>query len=392
MLENKKIAIVANSTWNIYNFRQDLIRMFKAESCKVIVIAPIDEYIHYLNGSYFTKHIPLHHLNSQSQSPLEEWRCFWELYHIYRKEKPDIILHFTIKPNLYGSIAARFLKIPCVSTITGLGFSFLKREKLSTFFTLLYRFALRKNKRVLFHNDEDNLLFQKLNITSNTQGKVVPGSGVNTNYFHPSFNIINKDKFCFLFAGRLLKDKGLEEFIQASIQCRAFLKRAEFWVVGQLNEENPNTISKTDLLDWVEKRYIKYLGAEKDIRPIIAQCNVLVLPSYREGKPKSLLEAMSMAKPVITTDVPGCRDLVEHEINGLIVPPKDSFSLAEAMVRLYNMSDVDVNKMGLSGRSLVEDHFSIAKVLDCYRNIVTEILIHSNQDNSSVAIEENINK
>ena len=163
-------------------------------------------------------------------------------------------------------------------------------------------------------------------------------------------------------------------------------------MVGQLNEENPNTISKTDLLDWVEKRYIKYLGAEKDIRPIIAQCNVLVLPSYREGKPKSLLEAMSMAKPVITTDVPGCRDLVEHEINGLIVPPKDSFSLAEAMVRLYNMSDAEVNKMGLSGRSLVEDHFSIAKVLDCYRNIVTEILIHSNQDNSSVGIKENINK
>jgi glycosyltransferase involved in cell wall biosynthesis len=242
-MQRLKIAIVANSCWNIYNFRKELIRHFKMTGHQVIVIAPVDEYIHYLNESYFTKHIDIHHLDSLKLTPLKDVLFFRELYQIYKREKPDLIFHFTIKPNIYGSIAAKLLGIKCISTLTGLGYSFSKL-KYRLVFNSIYKWALSKNEKVAFHNSDDlNLFINKKWITSD-KGIVIPGSGVDTNVFNPQTISDKNEKFVFLFAGRLLKDKGLEEFVAAAIEARSIIKNAEFWIIGEYNTSNKNSISK----------------------------------------------------------------------------------------------------------------------------------------------------
>lgn len=316
----KTIAIVANSSWNIYNFRQPLIKQLKLAGYRVLVIAPVDEYIHYLNDSYFTRHIPLRFLAAQRKNPLWDLLLLWELYRIYRREKPGLVLHFTIKPNIYGSLAARWAGIRSVPTVTGLGYAFLHNGLLSRLARSLYQLAFRGIARAIFHNEDDRRLFirEKLIVEENTM--VIPGSGVNTNHFRP-LPRPDTDKVVFLFIGRLLHDKGIREFATAARELRRLAPRAECWVVGQLNPEYPAAVTQQELLQWIEEHHIHYLGSTKDVRPFIKQAHALVLPSYREGLPRAIIEAMAMGKPIITTDTAGCRETVEPGCNGYLTPP-----------------------------------------------------------------------
>ena len=384
-MQHKKIAIVANSTWNIYNFRQELIKLLKHEQYKIIVIAPVDEYIHYLNGTYFTKHIALQHLNAQSGNPIQDLRLIYELYKIYKEEKPDLVIHFTIKPNIYGSIAARLLKIKSISNVTGLGYTFVNQNKLSILLLNLYRFAFKSCHTVVFHNNEDAALFKQLQIVTAEQIKVIEGSGVNTDFFHPRENK-KHSHFTFLFVGRLLKDKGVQEFVHAVKRCRPIIKNAEFWMVGQLNENNPGSIKKIDLLNWVDQRIIKYFGADKNIKHYLSQADVLVLPSYREGMPKAVLEAMAMGKVIITTDVAGCRDTVVHGKNGFLVPAKDDVSLSELMVKLYQLSDEEIQKMGDMSRDIAEQRFDIKIILSQFLEMVNHCLNEDFKNTNTISI------
>ncbi len=369
----KKIAIVANSTWNIYNFRLNLIRQFRTKGYRVIVIAPVDEYIHYLNESHFTKHISLQHLSPQSKNPFKELLLLRELYKIYKREKPDLILHYTIKPNIYGSIAARWAKIPCISTVTGLGYTFLNYGFYTRLIKPLYKFAFQSNQKIVFHNNDDQELFTKLNLISQEKSRVIKGSGVNTNFFRPLKGNVDNRKFIFLFVGRLLYDKGIVEFIQASKQVRQIIKNAECWVVGELNSKNPSNIPKRELLQWVENRYIRYWGATNDIRDFIKKADVMVLPSYREGMPRAVLEAMSMGKPIITTDTAGCRESIAHDKNGYLVPVKDHLALAEAMVKIYSLDQDKLEQMGKESRTKVLKEFDEKIINQRYLELAEEI-------------------
>lgn len=367
-----KIAIVANSCWNIYNFRLELIRHFKMAGHEIIVIAPVDEYIYYLNENYFTKHIPIQHLDSQHISPLWDIMFFRELYNIYKTESPDLILQFTIKPNIYGSIAAKFLGIKCISTLTGLGSTFGK-WKFEFILKALYKFALSRNKKIGFHNRDDLNLFVDLKLVDVSKAIVIPGSGVDTNKFKKQLIVNKSEHFVFLFVGRLLKDKGLVEFVKAAIEARSIVKSAEFWVIGEYNPFNPNSVDKNDLLDWIESRIIKYHGYERDVRKYLNKADVVVLPSYREGLPRAILEAMSMERPIITTDVPGCRDLVKNGWNGLLVPSKNIHQLAEAMVSMYNFNDEHRLLMGKNSRQLVLEKFDLNIILHAYDDLIEEL-------------------
>ena len=369
----KKIAIVANSTWNIYNFRLNLIRQFRSKGYRVIVIAPIDEYIHYLNESHFTKHISLTHLSPQSRNPFKDILLVRELYKIYKREKPDLVLHYTIKPNIYGSIAARLAGIPCISTVTGLGYTFLNRGASTGLIKSLYRFAFQKNRKVIFHNHDDQRLFIQQKLIDETASQVIKGSGVNTNFFRPIKPKIEEEKFIFIFVGRLLYDKGIVEFIQAAIQVRQIIKNAECWVVGELSPKNPSNIPKKKLLQWVENRYIRYWGATKDIRLFLKKADVLVLPSYREGMPRAVLEAMAMGKPIITSDTAGCKEAVDHDVNGYLVPVRDPLSLAEAMVNIYNLDQEDLDRMGQESRQKVLNEFDEKIINQKYLELIQEI-------------------
>lgn len=369
----KKIAIVANSTWNIYNFRINLIRKFRLQGYRVIVIAPVDEYIHYLNESHFTKHIPLTHLSPQSKNPIKDLLLIRELYKIYKEEKPDLVLHYTIKPNIYGSIAARWAGIPCMSTVTGLGYTFLNQGIYTRIAKALYKYAFKSNSRTIFHNHDDQNLFKRLKLIPDEISTVIKGSGVDTTFFRPFKAKKNKDKFIFLFVGRLLYDKGIVEYIQAALKVKPIIKNAECWVVGELNAKNPSNIPKKKLLQWVENRYIRYWGATNDIRNFNKNVDIIVLPSYREGMPRAVLEGMAMGKPIITTSTSGCREAVEDNVNGYLVPIRDSISLAEAMVKMYNLDEDKFIKMGEESRNKALNEFDEKIINQQYLDLVNGV-------------------
>lgn len=386
----KKIALVTNSTWNIYNFRQGLIKKLHSEGHEIIVIAPVDEYIHYLNDSYFTKHIPLKHLAPQSKSPLKELLLIKELYYIYIKESPDLVLHYTIKPNIFGSIAARLAGISSISTITGLGYTFLEKGLTNQVVKRLYKFAFQHLQKVIFHNSDDRSLFETNGLISSDKALVIPGSGVNTNYFRPISIHPNNDRFVFLFIGRLLYDKGIIEFAEAAKQLKEKLPKAEFWVVGESEAKNPSVVSKKDLLTWVENQFIHYQGPTNEIRKFIKKANVIVLPSYREGMPRAILEGMAMGKPIITTDTPGCRETVNG--NGFIINPKDVSALANAMTKMYFSDTHTYELMSIRSRELALKVFDEKIIINKYLDIINSILEkkqYSNKQLKKVYINNN---
>ncbi|NET34803.1 MAG: glycosyltransferase family 4 protein, partial [Cyanothece sp. SIO1E1] len=337
--QRKTIAIVTNSCWNIYNFRQELIRDLQQKGYKILVIAPVDEYVHYLNKMSALQHIPITKLQAHSRSINKDLKLLIELQRVYRKYKPDLILHFTIKPNIYGSIAASSLGIPSIATITGLGRSFLQAGWMTFLVGKLYKFAFRKIPQVLFHNPDDKDIFIRNQWLKPKKGIVVNGSGLNTTFYRPRKKP-ETGKFIFLFVGRLLNDKGIREFLQCSQYLQEVTERGACWVVGELDPQNPDTVNKQLLLEAIQKRHVRYFGKVSDVRSFIEKVDVVVLPSYREGMPRAILEAMSMGKPIITTDSAGCRQTINPTVkNGLLVPTRDTIALGQAMLQLYQCNE-----------------------------------------------------
>ena len=345
---SKTIAVVANNCWNIYNFRQPLLRAFAQAGYRVIVIAPVDEYVRYLDHNTFAAHIPLRQLDPQGKNPLRDLLLLRELYRIFRRERPELILTFTVKPNIYGNIAARALGLRGVPTLTGLGYSFMHQSLLARTARLLYKWAMRRVGFALFHNHTDRALFSLEEVVPLQRSAVVPGSGLDTQHFRPRLKKKN-GRFVFLFMGRLLYDKGIAEYAAAARRLRYRYPNAEFWVAGELDAQNPAAIPKEQMLRWVESGLLRYFGKVADVRPLLQRCDVMSLPSYREGMPRAVLEAMAMARPVITTLAPGCREAVTEEC-GWRVPVEDAESLAEAMEEAMQLPPEQLEEMGKAAR------------------------------------------
>ena len=365
--------IVDNSAWNIYNFRMPLVRKLSQLHKDIFVVSPIDEYIHYLNETNFIKHIPCNHLMPRSRNPFRDLLLIAELFIIYLRVKPDLILHFTIKPNTFGNIVARMLGIPTISVVTGLGFTFLNPKGINRFIPSLYRFAFQKIKKLVLYNADDKEVFISQKIVPPSKCMIVPGSGVNTQHFQPRVNEQNSGNFIFLFIGRLLKDKGLVEYVEASRRIRESHPNAECWVVGDFHDVNPAAVPKETLLEWVENKDIHYLGKVMDVREVISKAHVLVLPSYREGVPRVVLEAMSMGKPVVTTDAAGCRETVVHGKNGFIVPIKNPGALALAMTTLIEAPQQELDNMGKNSRQRAMTFFDEKIIVDTYVKLLQQL-------------------
>lgn len=348
---NTTIALVANSTWNFFNFRMNIVKAIIERGYRVVLISPKDEYLEPLLEKFEVDHIPLKHLKRKGINPAKEILLINELKQIYKRINPDLVIHFTIKPNIYGNYVAKKLGIKSICVVTGLGYVFLHETYFSRIAKLLYRYSFSKSDLVVFENKDDKDLFIELDLVPADKASYVKGCGVNLDYYKPLLEARkNNNKTIFTFIGRLMYDKGIVEFIRAAEELKFNYKNVEFWLVGEIDDGNPASINNQQLIEWVESGIVKYFGQIKDIRPLIEKSDCVVLPSYREGMSRLLTEAIAMEKPVISSDTPGCKDIVDDGENGFLVPIKNSEALLEAFVKFLELDEPQRQSMGKKGR------------------------------------------
>lgn len=299
---------------------------------------------------------PLHQLSRKGTNPMQDIQLVRELTKMYRYHQIDLAIHFTIKPNIYGSIAARRAGIPSISVITGLGYTFLSQGLTSRIARKLYRYAFQRNQLTIFQNPEDRALFMQIKLIPEERSTVVLGSGIDTDYF-ASITPVPKSP-TFLFIGRLLHDKGVRELLEGFTLYAESHPEAKLIIVGERDPQNPASVSETYLRKYRENNSIDFVGYQSDVRPFIHEASAVVLPSYREGVPRTLLEALSMGRPIITTDVPGCREVIVPGENGLIVPCRDARALSIAFEKFQRLDDSVKQEMGRKSRKLAETLFS----------------------------------
>ena len=357
MPERKRIVLVANTTWNIFNFRLNVIQKLVDEGHEVYVLAPVDEYIAYKENFPGVVHIGLSHLDRDSTNPLKDLLLVGELYRKYKKIKPSLIIHYTHKPNIFGSIAAMFAKIKSINVITGLGYSFIHKGWINTAMKALYRMVSSKAVLTVFENQDDLKLFIEEGLVDEDRAVSIKGCGVDSSYYLPQPNGILHEATTFTFIGRLLKDKGVREFAEAAKVIKARYPKTHFVMLGDFDQENPSTIERDQLLDWLNNDVVEYRGFVRDVRPYVSKSDCIILPSYREGLPRIILEGMAMAKPIITCDTAGCRETVDSGINGFLVQPRNVAALVSGIEQFMDLSAEEQKEMGRKGRAMVEELF-----------------------------------
>jgi glycosyltransferase involved in cell wall biosynthesis len=364
------VIILVNSSWNAVNYRSGLISQLLQDGYKVTVVAPVDKYSDRL-GKLGCKHVPIS-INRRSLNPIYEIITLWEVCKIIKSEDAGLILTFTIKPNIYGSLAARVLGVPVICNVSGLGYAFSRNNWLSLLAALMYRCALRHSSKVFFQNLNDLSLFVSRGIIRKEISDTVPGSGVNLQKY--SIQVLpGQEKVRFLFIGRLLWDKGIKEYIEAAVLVKRRGCNAEFWILGPFDEDNRAAVGPEIVKRWVNETGVAYLGSCDNVMEYIARVDCVVLPSYREGTPRSLLEAGAMGRPIIATDVPGCRSVVDDGVNGFLCQPRDSNDLAEKILKFLCMKPSEREEMGFLGRRKVETCFDEKIVVRRYLDAIKQI-------------------
>jgi glycosyltransferase involved in cell wall biosynthesis len=344
-----------------------LIRALKDAGYEPVVIAPQDQAAEARMNALDVERIALG-MDRSGANPGADLRLLARYRTLLRQLRPVAYLGYTIKPNIYGSLAAASLGIPALPNVSGLGTAFIRGGALQGVVTALYRVGFARAPVVFFQNDEDRQLFVARRIVRADQARVLPGSGVDLERFAPASP--PPDPLAFLLIARLLRDKGVVEFADAARSLRAELPNARFQLLGPIDEGNRTAISRAELDSWVRDGVIEHLGTTDDVRPSIAAASAVVLPSYREGLPRSLLEAGAMARPLIATDVPGCRDVVEEGVNGYLCRARDARSLAQAMRRFADLPPAERLAMGDAGRRKVQERFSEEFVVRAYLDVL----------------------
>jgi glycosyltransferase involved in cell wall biosynthesis len=349
-------------------------RALKEKGYEVIAVSPKDgKYSELLRKEF--GFFAVKNLDRKGTNPIKDLKLFFEYFLLFRKLTPNLVINFTIKPNIYGSISAGLLGIPSISVITGLGYVFIRESWLTKLVKLLYWLAFRFNRAVVFLNPED---LNTLRNISKEKSFLIESEGIDIKHFDPELcKEAKKDEFTFLFVGRLLTDKGIYELIKAFERLKKENPKVKLIIVGSPDEGNPNSVSKGELEKWVKEGLIEWHGFQEDVRPFYCMADCVVLPSYREGVPRVLLEAMAMEKPIITTDAPGCRSVCVDGVNGFLVKPRDVDSLYLAMKRIVELGDEKLREFGKAGRKLAEEKYSVEKIVGEYINLIEAILSKS---------------
>jgi len=366
---SSSVVVSANSLWNIANFRAGLIKVLAAHGFEVVVSAPF--------GPELPRDLPVRfrpiEMDRSGMNPLADSLLLARYLGLLRQLRPAAYLSFTIKPNIYGALAARLAGVPAVPNVSGLGTAFIRGGLLGAFVGILYRLAFGKCEVVFFQNPDDRDLFIERRIIAPQQARLLPGSGIDLNKFSPAPKLSDGPP-TFLLIARLLADKGVREFVEAAQLTQARHPGTRFQILGGLDPENRTAIGKEELDRWVGSGAIEYLGPTDDVRPHIAAASAVVLPSYREGLPRSLLEGGAMARPLIASDVPGCREIVKDGVTGLLCQVRSPSSLADAMARFAAMNVDQRQALGDAARAKVETEYDERAVIDAYLEVLKPLI------------------
>ena len=354
-----KIAVLSSHTPSLFWFRVDMMKEFISRGYEVVAIGnePSEKWkdrFNELGVRYIGTNIQRNGTN-----PFKDLCTLKSLYSLLKKENPDKVFTYQAKTIIYGNIACKLLGIKEVySLIAGMGSIFLKEDFKTKILRKIiieeYKISLKHCKKIFFQNNDDVDVFKKNNIINTNKIVMIPGSGVNLDKFKPQSL---PSEVSFECISRLIKDKGIKEYLQAAKIVKKDYPNTRFILVGPY-DSNPSAISKEEIQYYVDKNIVEYYGETDDVRPYLEQCSVYVLPSYREGMPKTVLEAMASKKAIITTDVPGCKETVIDGYNGYLVPAKDPIALANKMIELINNKDI-IKQMSINSRKLVEEKFDV---------------------------------
>ena len=367
-----RVALVINTSWNIWNFRASLVRALQAAGHEVLAIAPPDDYSARLETELGCRFVPIL-MENKGTNPVKDAALTRRFYQIYRREKPDVVLHYTIKPNIYGSIAARLAGIPSINNVSGLGTVFIIKNLVSKVALGLYRFAFRFPQKVFFQNGDDRQLFLDNSLVRKEITGLLPGSGVDTVRFQPAAQFTRNTPFVFLMVARVLYEKGVVEYFEAAKIIRAAVPGTRIQLLGGLDEAGGVGVPRATFEEWLLSGDIEYLGRSDDVAAHLHRADCVVLPSYREGTPKTLLEAAAVGKILVTTDVPGCRETVVDGRNGYLCQVRSGEDLAAKMLQVLRLSDTDLQGMGQNSRYLAETKFDEKLVLNEYLAAVASV-------------------
>jgi glycosyltransferase involved in cell wall biosynthesis len=363
----------ANSLWNLANFRHGLIEALRDHGFRVNVAGPDEALDHPRAG--VLGHVETLPMRSEAISPARDARLLFAIERMLRRRRPAVLLSFTPKPNIYGALAARFTRTVPLPNVSGLGTAFLSGGILRTLVVALYRSAFRRVPIVFFQNPDDRDLFIANRLVRPDQARLLPGSGVNCMHFAP----VERDavpglSVRFLFVGRLLAQKGLRELAEAMRIVRRAHPHARLALLGFAGGANSSAIAQAELDGWIAEGLVEYLGSADDVRPHLAQADAVVLPSWREGLPRSLLEAAAMGKPLIASDVPGCREIVADGLNGFLHKVRDPQAIADALIGFVELAPAARAAMGIASRRRAVEEFAEQRVIDAYLAAIRELV------------------
>jgi glycosyltransferase involved in cell wall biosynthesis len=368
MADNKSITLVSNNYWTLYKFRYEVIELFLSEGFQVNLIAKNDNY----SNKFTNKNIKKYYisLNSRGISIIDEIRTFFQLYRIYKSLNSSLVFHFTIKPNIYGSIICRILSIKSISFITGIGHTFIHKNILQKIIILLYRFALSKVNEIWFTNKADKILFDDLNITRKNKTKIVPGAGIEVPEKIEGYE--HNEKKIFLMVSRLQKEKGVMEYLKCSEKYKDN-PNVIFMLIGDSIPSDPSSININQIKPYIDNNSIIYKEYQENILEYMKVASCIVLPSYREGMSTVLLEASMMKRPIITTNVPGCIDIIKDQSYGVLCEARSELSLMYAVNIFLNLDQKKIFEMVEKTFDYVNKNFSKKIVLTEYKNSLQHI-------------------
>jgi glycosyltransferase involved in cell wall biosynthesis len=364
-----KIFLVGNTAWSMYNFRLEVIRALIAHHHEVTVLAPTDAWSEKLIAEEIP-YIPVE-MDNKGTSPGKDLGLCWRLFGMYKKHKPDLIFHYTIKPNIFGSLAAAACGIRSIACVTGAGTVFIQHSWVTRVVRGLLRIALRFPQQVWFLNSDDMNLFTTHGLVKKDKTKLLPGEGIDTEKFSIQSKSGHNGSVVFLYLGRLLWDKGIREYVDAAREIKKVHPQVTFQMLGFLDAQNPSAVPRSAIEAWSREGLIEYLGVTDQVSAVIREADCVVLPSYREGIPRSILEAAAMGRPVIATDVPGCREVVDDTITGHLCQPRSVADLKKSMEDMIEIGEERRRAMGNAGRQKVEQTFDIRRIITYYLDVVS---------------------